>query len=188
MKTGARVGVDPISVVTPIGESLENDTRALKNTDGDNTGSHQRHASSRHSLSHTHHTRILLRNMWRVCSARGSRGQTNEIKLPTETIISPNRFKYDYGNMGAHAADNMNALKQSGLFIVFPPFRLVKTHGPAHKRPLPTSGDFSLQLRLRTPTHNGTNSRSFRSQRHMCNAALCTSPPPDVVRVRKPDT
>lgn len=95
--------------------------------------------------------------------------------------------------MGVHAAENnVNALKQPGLFIVFPPFRPVKTHRPAHKRPLTTIGDFSFQPRLATithpPTHHGTNTRSIRSQRHMCNAALCTSLPPDVVRARKPDT
>lgn len=40
----------------------------------------------------------------------------------------------------------------------------------------------------RPPTHNGTNTRSCRSQCHMCNAAPCTSQTPDVVRARKPDT
>lgn len=59
--------------------------------------------------------------------------------------------------MGAHAAENnVNALKQPGLFIVFPSFRPVKTHRPAHKRPLTTIGDFSFQPRLGTITHPPT--------------------------------
>lgn len=67
--------------------------------------------------------------------------------------------------MGVHAAENnMNGSKQPGPLIVFPPLRPVKTHWPSHKRPLTTAGDFSFQPRLRTAAHNGTNTRSFRSQ------------------------
>lgn len=86
--------------------------------------------------------------------------------------------------MGVHAAENnTNAMNQPGLFYCLsPPFGPVKIHKPAHKRPLTTTGAFSFQPRLGT----ATNTRSLRAL--TCNAALCTSPPPDVVRARKPDT
>lgn len=42
---------------------------------------------------------------------------------------------------------------QSGLSIVLPPLRPVKTHRPPNKRPLTTTGGFSFQWRLRTATH-----------------------------------
>lgn len=52
--------------------------------------------------------------------------------------------------MGMHAAEkDRNALKQR--LLSFPTSRPVKTHRPAHKRPLMTTGDSGL-----SPTHTPT--------------------------------